>query len=115
MFGHVPVEGKHTVCLVSGGNIDVNFLSRIISRGLLKSGRQCTLVLELPDKPGQLLEVVQVISSTGANIISSLHERTAAVANVNSCYLRISMETRDHAHVDEIKKALNQKGFKVVE
>ena len=115
MFGHVPVEGKHTVCLVSGGNIDVNFLSRIISRGLLKSGRQCTLVLELPDKPGQLLEVVQVISSTGANIISSLHERTAAVANVNSCYLRISMETRDHAHVNEIKKALKQKGFKVVE
>ncbi len=115
MFGHVPVEGKHTVCLVSGGNIDVNFLSRIIGRGLMKSGRQYTLVLELPDKPGQLLEVVQVISSTGANITSSLHERTASVANVNSCYLRISMETRDHAHVDEIKKTLKQKGFKVVE
>lgn len=115
MFGHVPVEGKHTVCLVSGGNIDVNFLSRIISRGLMKSGRQYTLVLELPDKPGQLLEVVQVISGTGANIISSLHERTASVANVNSCYLRISMETRNQEHIDEIRNALREKGFKIVD
>ena len=115
MFSKVPVEGKRTVCLVSGGNIDVTFLSRIISRGLMKSGRECTLVLELTDKPGKLYEVTRVIAATGANVTAVLHERTASVANVNSCFLRVSMETRNHEHIQQIREALLKEGIRIVE
>lgn len=115
MFGKLPIEGKRTVCLVSGGNIDVTFLSRIINRGLMKSGRQSTMVLELPDKPGQLSEVTRIIASTGANIMSVLHERTDTVTNVNSCILRVLMETRNNEHIAEIRKALQNEGIRVKE
>ena len=101
---------------MSGGNVDVTFLSRIISRGLVKSGRECTLVLELADKPGQLHEVTQVIASLGANVLSVIHERGAnQVANVNSCILRVAMETRNHDHINQIIEALNAKGIRTIE
>ncbi len=116
MYGKVPVEGKRTVCIVSGGNVDVTFLSRIISRGLVKSGRECTLALELADKPGQLHEVTQVIAQLGANVLSVIHERSAnQVANVNSCILRVAMETRNHEHIRQIIDALNAKGIRTIE
>lgn len=115
MFGKLPIEGKRTVCIVSGGNIDVTFLSRIINRGLMKSGRQCTMVLELPDKPGQLSEVTRIIASTGANIMSVLHERTSTVTDVNSCILRVLMETRNGEHIKKIRQALNGKGIMIKE
>ena len=115
MYGKVPVEGKRTVCIVSGGNVDVTFLSRIISRGLVKSGRECTLALELADKPGQLHEVTQVIAQLGANVLSVIHERSAnQVANVNSCILRVAMETRNHEHISQIIDALNAKGIRTI-
>ena len=116
MYGKVPIEGKRTVCIVSGGNVDVTFLSRIISRGLVKSGRECTLALELVDKPGQLHDVTQVIAQLGANVLSVIHERSAnQVANVNSCILRVSMETRNHEHIRQIIDALNAKGIRTIE
>ena len=116
MYGKVPVDGKRTVCIVSGGNVDVAFLSRIISRGLVKSGRECTLALELADKPGQLHEVTQVIAQLGANVLSVIHERSAnQVANVNSCILRVAMETRNHEHIRQIIDALNAKGIRTIE
>ena len=100
---------------MSGGNIDVTFLSRIISRGLMKSGRECTLVLQLTDKPGQLNQVTHVLAATGANVISVLHERTASAANVNSCLLRVSMETRNNEHIEQIRQALQEQGISIVE
>ena len=115
MFGKLPIEGKRTVCIVSGGNIDVTFLSRIINRGLMKSGRQCTMTLELPDKPGQLSEVTRIIATQGANVMSVLHERSTTSANVNSCILHVEMETRNNEHISEIRKALQNEGITVRE
>ena len=115
MFNKVPVEGKKTICLVSGGNIDVTILSRVINRGLTKSGRNCVLTLELIDKPGQLMRVAQVIAQHGANILSSHHERNGENANVNACTLRVVMETRYAEHVDEIRKALLADGFRILD
>lgn len=115
MFGKLPIEGKRTVCIVSGGNIDVTFLSRIINRGLMKSGRQCTMTLELPDKPGQLSEVTRIIAAQGANVMSVLHERSTTSANVNSCILHVEMETRNNEHIAEIRKALQNEGITVRE
>lgn len=115
MFNKVPVEGKKTICLVSGGNIDVTILSRVINRGLTKSGRNCVLTLELIDKPGQLMRVAQVIAQHGANILSSHHERNGENANVNACILRVVMETRNAEHVEEIRKALLADGFRILD
>lgn len=115
MFNKVPVEGKKTICLVSGGNIDVTILSRVINRGLTKSGRNCVLTLELIDKPGQLMRVAQVIAQHGANILSSHHERNGENANVNACTLRVVMETRNAEHVEEIRKALLADGFRILD
>lgn len=115
MFNKFPIEGKKVVCLVSGGNIDVTILSRVITRGLMKSGRNASLRIELIDKPGQLKAVSRIISDCGANVTEVHHERESSTADVNGCYLKISMETRDYAHVQEIKEALIAEGFKIVD
>lgn len=114
MFGKVDIEGKKTVCLLSGGNIDVNILSRVIDRGLLMSGRICHITLELVDKTGQLNEVTDVIASLGANVLSVLHERNSMDTDINGCYLTLTLETRNHEHINEIKKSLESKGFKII-
>ena len=115
MFGKLPIAGKKVCCLISGGNIDVNILSRVITRGLQREGRNCLLTIALDDKPGQLLGVTQVISECGANIVGVTHERSDAAYAVTSCLLRISMETRDFAQIEEIKAKLKEQGFKLVE
>ena len=107
MFHKVPVEGKKVVCLVSGGNIDVTILSRVIKRGLLMSGRSCMLNIELLDKPGQLKDVSRIIADLGGNVISIHHERASEGSDINGCFLRITMETRDYAHIQEIRSALD--------
>ena len=111
MYNKVPVKGKKTICVVSGGNIDVTILNRVINRGLSKSGRLCTIEMELDDKPGELVEVASVIASLGGNITGVHHDRSANRNKVNACVLRLTMETRDSAHVKEIKSGLEQKGF----
>ncbi len=114
MFHKVDIKGKKAVCVLSGGNIDVTILSRVITRGLIMSGRNSQLTIELVDKPGQLLTVSKIIAEAGANIIAVHHERANTGSSVTGCYLRITMETRDFAHVEEIKNALKNKGFKLV-
>lgn len=114
MFCNLPLEGKKTVCVVSGGNIDVTTLNRIINRGLQKGGRLCTFSIEIDDKPGQLVKISSLIASLGANIISVLHERTNTFINVNSCVLRVSIETRDQYHIDAIRNALLTEGIQIL-
>ena len=114
MFGKVPVQGKKTVCVLSGGNIDVTILSRVIKRGLLMSGRSCQLMVELLDKPGQLLGVSEIIARLGGNVTSVRHERANEGSDVNGCYLRITLETRNFEHIDAIKSALAEAGFKLI-
>lgn len=113
MFNKLPVQGKNVVCLVSGGNIDVTILSKVINRGLQKAGRLAELVIELTDKPGQLLGVSKIISSYGANVVSLDHNRADERLDINDCVLRISIETRNQTHLDEIKDALAKNGYKI--
>lgn len=114
MFNKLPVKGKKVVCVVSGGNIDVTILNRVIKRGLLMTGRQQTICVELQDKPGQLKAVADIIAEKGGNVISIHHERASEGADVTGCYLRIVLETRNFDHVKEITNALNDAGFKLV-
>lgn len=115
MFNKVPIQGKKAVCLVSGGNIDVTILSRVIKRGLLMSGRTSMLNIELLDKPGQLKLVSEIIADMGGNVISIHHERASEGSDVNGCFLRITMETRDFNHIQEIRDALTKAGLKLVD
>lgn len=114
MFHKLPVEGKKVVCLVSGGNIDVNTLNRVITRGLSKSGRNYTFIIDLFDKPGQLAGVMNVIASEGGNVISVTHERINSSTEINGCTIRLELETRDAAHIDQIRKALDAAKFHVL-
>lgn len=113
MFDKVPIRGKKTVCLVSGGNIDVTILNRVINRGLEKDGRLCLLTLELMDKPGQLVEVSRVIASLGGNVVSVYHERSGELEDINGCELRIKIETRNAEHIQQIKEQLQKQGFQL--
>ena len=115
MFEKVPIRGKKTICIVSGGNIDVTILSRVIGRGLQKSGRSCVMTIELVDKPGQLQHVSEIIASTGANVVSVHHERVSHTADINGCYLRLEMETRNLQQINEIRQLLTVHGYKIVE
>ncbi len=115
MFNKVPIKGKKVICLVSGGNIDVTILSRVIKRGLLMSGRSCRLNIELLDKPGQLKLVSQIIADLGGNVISIHHERANEGSDVNGCFLRVTMETRDYDHIAQIKRALCDAGLKITD
>lgn len=114
MFNKVPVKGKKVICLVSGGNIDVTILSRVIGRGLQKSGRSYIMTIELVDKPGQLQHVSEIIAKTGANVVSVHHERVSHTSDINGCYLRLEMETRNQEHIDQIQQVLIASGYKII-
>lgn len=113
MFDKVPVEGKNVVCIVSGGNIDVNILDRVVKRGLLTSGRTCLIKAELLDRPGQLHQIAKIIAEQGGNVIEMHHERTNTNTNITGCFLRITLETRNFEHIAAIKKAITDAGFKI--
>ncbi|MBQ4225675.1 MAG: threonine ammonia-lyase [Oscillospiraceae bacterium] len=116
MFNKIPdIEGKNVICLVSGGNIDVTILSRVINRGLLTSGRTAQFCVELIDKPGQLKGVSDIIAEKGGNVISIHHERASEGSDINGCYLRILLETRNFDHINDIRNALLSKGFHLIE
>lgn len=114
MFNKLPVKGKKVVCVVSGGNIDVTILSRVIKRGLMNTGRSASLCIELMDKPGQLEMVSKIIADCGGNVISVHHERASEIADINGCYLRLVLETKNFDHIAMIEKALKDNGFKLV-
>ena len=114
MFNKLPVKGKKVVCVVSGGNIDVTILSRVIKRGLMNTGRSASLCIELMDKPGQLEMVSKIIADCGGNVISVHHERASEIADINGCYLRLVLETKNFDHIAMIEKSLKDNGFKLV-
>ena len=113
MFDKFDLKGKRVVAVVSGGNIDVTSLSRVIDRGLLKSGRSSSLLIELIDKPGQLQAISRIIADCGGNV-TGVHYEKGDTESINGCFLRIEMETRDFDHVNLITESLKNEGFKIV-
>ena len=114
LAGKIPdIQGKNVCCLVSGGNIDVTILSRVIERGLKMSGRKANITIALSDKPGQLSDVSRLIAETGANVTSVNYDSTDLDMNITDCYLKIGVETRDYAHIVAIKQELKAAGFEV--
>ncbi len=114
MADKIPVEGKNVVCLVSGGNIDVNILSRVITRGLVTSGRNATLQIALEDKPGQLVDVATIIASCGANVTGVHYGHSDPDTTVTSCVLTLEIETRDFEQLEQVRATLTEQGFNLV-
>ena len=114
MFHKFPLEGKKVVSIISGGNIDVTSLSRVIGRGLRKSGRTASIRIELMDKPGMLKDVTRIIADQGGNVTGVEHER-GQHENINECFLRIDLETRNFDHIRQIHEALKAEGIKIIE
>ncbi len=108
----VRLEGKRVVSIVSGGNIDVNVVARIIERGLVKDGRLVRVSVALMDKPGQLAKVSQIIATQRANVIEVHHTRAFAT-RFGDTTLQLTLETRGLEHVEEILRALRERGYQV--
>lgn len=114
LFDKVPeAKGKNTVCIVSGGNIDVTTLSRVITKGLQKTGRITEVVTKVVDKPGQLANLLQIVASTGANIVNIEHHREDAKSEVNSTIVSLTLETRNPQHSEELCAALKENGYQL--
>ncbi len=116
MFNKVPeVKGKNIVCVISGGNIDVSILSRVITKGLTKTGRITEIQTKVLDKPGQLINLLQLVSNAGANIINIDHHREVKKSDVNSCIVSMVLETKNVEHSNEICKTLQENGYEIFE
>jgi threonine dehydratase len=115
MFGKVDASNKKTVCLVSGGNVDVTTLSRIITKGMVKTGRIAEFSTKVADRPGKLIEFLQLVSNTGANIIHVDHSRENKHSDVDACVVSLTLETRDAAHIAAIRKSVTDKGYEIID
>lgn len=113
LYSGLPLQGKRVVCIVSGGNIDVTILSRVINRGLARQGRLSEVTVELDDRPGQLERVAKTVAEQGANVVSVYHDRADPETRLNAVYLRMVLETRNIWHRAEIEQALLDDGFKL--
>lgn len=114
LFDKLPEKFNNVVCVVSGGNIDVTILSKIIERGLIMSGRNDVLAIELEDKPGQLSAVSGILGELGANVQTVAYEKASEGSSITACVLRISIETRDKEHIQLVRQTLADKGFRVI-
>lgn len=113
MFRGLGLEGKRVVIVLSGGNIDLNLLSRIIERGQIKDGRMAKLRIELLDIPGQLAIVADCVSKLKANVVEVYHNRSFFDAPLGKTYLDVTLETRGRDHIEEVASALRRMGYNV--
>ena len=114
LFNRVDTS-LNTVALVSGGNVDITTLSRIITKGMQKTGSIVRLTTKLIDKAGNLAQLVACVAECGANILDIEHEREDAKTEVNSCVVTMTLETRDEAHIRKIRESLVSHGYRLIE
>ena len=114
LFNRVDTS-LNTVAVVSGGNVDITTLSRIITKGMQKTGRIVRLTTKLIDKAGNLAQLVSCVAECGANILDIEHEREDAKTEVNSCVVTMTLETRDEAHIRKIRENLVSRGYRLIE
>lgn len=114
VHGKLPkLVDKRVVLIVSGGNIDVNLMSRIIERGLVKSGRLMRLRVPIRDRAGVLADVTALIAKTKANILQVMHHRSFGGIALGQVVVELDLETRGFDHIAEIETALRQRGYEV--
>ncbi len=113
LYHKIPVQGKKVVSILSGGNVDVNFISRIIEHGMVESGRFVHFTTTIKDKPGQLQKVLQIIGELEANVLHVYLERIGTKVFPGYAQLHLSLETKDKGHIETILDMLRKKGYEV--
>jgi len=108
-----PRAGEKTVLLISGGNLDSPLLGRIISRGLLQSGRIMRAGVVLDDVPGALARLLEAIAACKANVLHIYHNRSRRDLPVNQTLVELELETRGEAHAAEVEHALRAGGYRL--
>lgn len=111
--GKLDIEGKRVACVLSGGNIDVSFIHRIVERGLVNRGRQLKFKTIMLDVPGSLEHFASLLAKSGANIIMVQHDRTQADLNLNEAVLHIACEVSGPVHGQMVVKNLEAQGYKI--
>jgi threonine dehydratase len=107
------LAGKKVVAIISGGNIDVNVLSRIIDRGLIRAGRRLRVNVWLSDRPGSLARLTDLIARHGANVLQAIHDRSEPSVTIDQTEVSLTLETRGPEHSDEVVQALKDQVLRV--
>jgi threonine dehydratase len=107
--------GKNVVILLCGGNIDPNVLSRVIERGLVADGRLSRFTAEISDRPGGLADLSSLIAATGASIKQVVHDRAFASSDISAVRVMCTVETRDRAHLADLRAYLRKNGIETFE
>lgn len=115
MYGELDLRGKTVCALLSGGNLDVTMLERIITRGLAREGRTVGFSTVLPDRPRALAGLLGIVSELGANVLEVSHERSSLKADLGSTVVHLLVETCNRAHVDELFDALHREGYQLIQ
>lgn len=115
IYGELDLRGKTVCALLSGGNLDVTMLERIITRGLAREGRTVGFSTVLPDRPRALAGLLGIVSELGANVLEVSHERSSLKADLGSTVVHLLVETRNRAHVDELFDALHREGYQLIQ
>jgi threonine dehydratase len=111
LYKKIPENLGNVVLVLSGGNVDVAVLSRIIEHGLIESGRYLRLAVTVPDKPGALRSILDIFAGLGANVLTVSHHRVGSQILFGQTEIEIDLETKDHSHIEQIYKALRDKGY----
>lgn len=112
---HLGCEGKNVVSVLSGGNMDVITMSSLVQHGLIRRGRIFTFAVQLPDRPGSLLHVAQVLAANNGNVIKLEHNQFVNINRQSGVELRVTLEAFGHDHKEQILGALRAEGFHAVE
>ena len=115
MAGKLDVKGKTVCALLSGGNVDVTMLERIIKHGLTAEGRIASFSTVLPDQPNALATYLAALSHEGVNVLEVYHERSSMKVGVGSCRVRMVVETRNHEHIHQLYSYLAERGYTIKE
>jgi len=107
------MQNKNVACVLSGGNIDVGLIHKIVEKGLVSRGRQMTLSVVLPDKPGALQKFASIMGDNNANIISVRYDRTHSELNLNETILHIAFETSGQQHGEQVLSNLKKAGYQL--
>ena len=112
---HLEYKGKNVVSVLSGGNMDVITMSSLVQHGLIQRGRIFTFAVQLPDRPGSLLAVAQILADNNGNVIKLEHNQFININRQSGVELRVTLEAFGHDHKEQILSALRAQGFRAVE
>ena len=109
----LPFKGKKVVSILSGGNIDISTISALISKSLIARGRIFCFAVQLPDKPGQLLKVAEIVAREHANVIKLVHNQASVTDSFQQVQLEVTVETHNREHIERLTAALEREGLPV--